>query len=314
MRYLREHHKIKISGVAQKRMLRNIGYYHGYKGYRYANSHSNHIPYKSFQEIMAINKFDMGLKSLFYPQLMFIETALKNYVLEEVISQSGSANFNDIFNDVLTAFKSYPSGNQRKETIKQRIALRSHVFSTLSANYSNKSVISHFYNKGENVPIWAIFEIISLGEFGRFVQCLNIGCRKNISYSLRLNQSCDSSGHLTANIIYTIKDLRNAVAHNEIIFDTRFKTGGIRKGVSPCLEIDTGIANIRFRNIVDYLILIVYLLKQLGVSKTELRQLISGFETASENLRDSVPFSIHSQVLLTDTKNKLTSLREFIKK
>jgi hypothetical protein len=88
----------------------------------------------------------------------------------------------------------------------------------------------------------------------------------------------------------------------------------IKKTIPNRHEIDTGIANIRFRNVVDYLILIVYLLKRLGVSKTELLQLISGFKTESENLRGGVPFSIHSQVLLTDTKNKLSLLHEFIKK
>mgnify|MGYP007064450339 FL=1 len=35
MRYLREEKGISISGSSQKRKLMNIGYYHGYKGYRY---------------------------------------------------------------------------------------------------------------------------------------------------------------------------------------------------------------------------------------------------------------------------------------
>lgn len=34
MRYLREEKGISISGSSQKRKLMNIGYYHGYKGYR----------------------------------------------------------------------------------------------------------------------------------------------------------------------------------------------------------------------------------------------------------------------------------------
>ena len=35
MRYMRVKKHISISGSAQKRKLRNMGYYHGYKGYRF---------------------------------------------------------------------------------------------------------------------------------------------------------------------------------------------------------------------------------------------------------------------------------------
>lgn len=84
MRYLRDKKGISISGSTQKRKLRNIGYYHGYKGFRFIGKSTNAIPYTDFKELMAIYEFDMQLKSLLYPQLMFIETALKNYVLEEI--------------------------------------------------------------------------------------------------------------------------------------------------------------------------------------------------------------------------------------
>ena len=50
----------------------NIGYYHGYKGYRYINTPSNHVPYTKFEELVAVYEFDV----------MLIETAVKNYVLD----------------------------------------------------------------------------------------------------------------------------------------------------------------------------------------------------------------------------------------
>lgn len=56
MKYLRNHHSIKVK-VNQAQALRNIGYYHGFKGYRFI-------------------RFDMQLKTLFYPKVMFIENAL----------------------------------------------------------------------------------------------------------------------------------------------------------------------------------------------------------------------------------------------
>lgn len=36
--------------------------------------------------------------------------------------------------------------------------------------------------------------------------------------------------------IFTIKDLRNAIAHNNVIFDTQFKTGKIDERLVALLE------------------------------------------------------------------------------
>lgn len=43
MKHLRDS-GIDINGSSQKRRLKNIGYYHGYKGYRFAGTASNRLP------------------------------------------------------------------------------------------------------------------------------------------------------------------------------------------------------------------------------------------------------------------------------
>lgn len=70
MKYLREKHNISIEGTKDKKDLRNIGYYHGYKGYRYINNPQNMINLSSFDEIVSIVDFDSKLKSLLYSQIM----------------------------------------------------------------------------------------------------------------------------------------------------------------------------------------------------------------------------------------------------
>ncbi len=77
MKYLREKHNISIEGTKDKKNLRNIVYYHGYKGYRYINNPQNRINLSSFDEIVSIVDFDSKLKSLLYPQIMQIETISK---------------------------------------------------------------------------------------------------------------------------------------------------------------------------------------------------------------------------------------------
>lgn len=51
MRHLRNN-GIDISGSKQKRQLINSGYYHGYKGYRFFNTSSCRIPFKTMMKLM----------------------------------------------------------------------------------------------------------------------------------------------------------------------------------------------------------------------------------------------------------------------
>jgi len=315
MAYLRNKHNIDINGSDQKRKLRNMGYYHGFKGYRFINKPINRISYNDFSQLQAIYSFDMKLKTLFYPKIMFIETALKNYVLEEILKESKSESFNKIYAELLIDYKNYVTGNVKyKEAMKKRLNLRNSIFKTLTRDYSNnKMLVQHFFHKDMNLPIWAIFEIISLGEFGNFVSCLHIKLRKKISVSLNLNQGCDNNGKLTQTIIYTIKDLRNSIAHNDVIFDTRFRNMAVGKSLISCLVYDTNVTNIDFKCIVDYVVLIVYIMKNLKVTKTEIKKFILEFETICENLRKEIPVPIYNKIIYTNAKNKLNSLKKFIK-
>lgn len=155
MRYLRDRKGIAIGGSNQKRKLRNMGYYHGYKGYRFIGKANNPVAYTDFKQLVAIYDFDMRLKALFYPQLMFIETALKNCVLEEVLNEGHSDNFNYIYTNLLTDYKRFAPGTSRhKEALRSRLGLRDHVYSALTREYGNKKeVVQHFYHKDTSVPI-----------------------------------------------------------------------------------------------------------------------------------------------------------------
>jgi abortive infection bacteriophage resistance protein len=314
MKYLRDAHKIKISGGTHKRKLRNIGYYHGFKGYRFITMPNNRINYTDFNEVLAINKFDMDIKTLFYPQIMFIETALKNYVLEVVIKEGKTECFNTIYENILNGYKIYSVGSSKyNSALKKRLRLRNQFYSVLTRDYSNnKNVVQHFYHKDIAVPIWAIFEIISLGEFGNFVSCANTNVKQQIGKSLNLNESCNIDGKLTESIIYLIKDLRNSIAHNDVIFDTRFRGSEPNRSLVKSLQFDTNIININFKTIVDYLILIIYLLKNLETSKTELKKIVTRFESLINQFRREIQINVYNQIFYTDTRNKLNLLKTYV--
>lgn len=328
MRYLRDKKGISISGSAQKRKLMNIGYYHGYKGYRYINTPSNHVPYTKFEELVAVYDFDAQLKSLFYPTVMLIETAFKNYVLDILVASTNSENFIDIYNQLLDNYKMFSTkGKMYKKTfdlqkaeekfkreLKRRLDLRNRIYKVQTDAYGNgNKIVDHYFRKDSNLPIWATFELLSLGEFGHFVSCLNRNCRTNISKKLGIRHSDDSNAMMPQRLIYATKDFRNAIAHNDVIFDTRFRTGNIDKQVRNAISNATGVRELTFKTITDYLVLAIYQLKLLHISKTEMKRIISGFEDIVEKLRNHVPISIFNQIIYTDNNAKLIKLKNFVK-
>ena len=309
MKYLRTKKNIVIDGASQKKKLRNIGYYHGYKGYRFFATPNNALQYSNFNELMAVYDFDMQLKSLIYPQIMFLETAFKNYALEEILKNSQSDRFADAYTKLLINYKSYRVGSDEyKKALSKRLNLRNKIYGVLARDYNTKLIVKHFYQKDKPVPIWAVFELISFGEFGTFLNCLDKGVKLNISKSIGINLAYDANGKLTETIVYTLKDLRNAIAHNDAIFDTRFKTGNISNNLSNYLSNTTKVKNISFMTVVDYIILIAYLMKCFGVNKSETKKFVRDFSSCYELLKVKIPPNIFAKIIHTDTRKKLQEL------
>ena len=128
---------------------------------------------------------------------------------------------------------------------------------------------THFYNNVgySGVPIWSLFEIMTLGDFGFLLSCLTIDVRNDISQRLGINVSADTDRQLVYKYIYTLKDLRNAIAHNSVVFDTRFRNIDPNRAMRRCLEQEIGLSYVNFKSIGDYVILMCYYLKLLGVTK-----------------------------------------------
>ena len=327
MKYLREEKGMDIRGSSQKRKLRIIGYYHGYKGYRYIRRPSNQMKYSTFDDLLAIYEFDSQIKALLYPSVMLIETALKNYVLDVIVGMTASDSFVDIYGKLLdnykmfsTAEKSYTDDKKRekdesafKQNLNKRLSLRARVYKIQADSYnSGNKIANHYLSNDMSIPIWGIFELFSLGEFGFFVSCLNKECRREISKNLGIRQADDSNAMIPQRLIYATKDLRNSIAHNDVVFDARFRSGKIDNQLRNAISNATGVQNLRFDTITDYIVLIVYQLKLLGVSKTYMKRLIADYTDSVEKLRHSIPISIFNQIIYTDSRQKLRCLKGFI--
>lgn len=317
MRHLRNS-GISIKGSVQKRQLINTGYYHGYKGYRFFGNSRRRLPFISYNEIYATIQYDSALKSLFYGKMMFIETAVKNIALERILINSNSESIQAMFDKVISSYHnapSYATQEQRKKLQQNKLNLGKSIQISLANAYNNgRPQITHFYNNAgyAGVPIWSLFEIMTMGDFGYLLSCLTFDVRDDISRHLGLNLSADTNRELIYKYIYTLKDLRNAIAHNAVVFDTRFRKIDPSRAMKQCLMIEIGLPYINFKTIGDYVILLCYFMHLLHLPKTEIKAFIREFERIIDNYKTQVSPAVSSIVLHPDLQSRLTILKSYI--
>ena len=318
MRHLRDN-GISISGSKQKRQLMNTGYFHGYKGYRFFQTASKKIPYTNYDDVYATIKYDSQLKALFYEKIMYIETAVKNISLECILNEAKSENIQDMYNRVVCGYHNCPSGSDektKKKAQENKLKLENDIQAYLFRAYKdNNPKITHFYNNMSysGVPLWALFEIITFGDFGKLLSCLTWKTRDALTQKLGLNVGAiDTNRELIYKYIYTLKDLRNAIAHNSVVFDTRFKKSDPSKAMTLCLEQYFKLPYVNFKTLGDYLFLICYYLKLLKVSKTEIKAFIRNFENITQEYQNTVSPYVYNMVVHPDLKNRINLVKNKI--
>jgi abortive infection bacteriophage resistance protein len=316
MRHLRDC-GIEIYGSRQKTQLINSGYYHGYKGYRFFKTSSRRLHFTKYSDVDATIQYDSKLKSLIYEYMMFIETAVKNVALNRIMSFINSENIQDMYRIAISSYTNCNGASTKDLKHKfqrNKLKLQSDIQSNINRAYNrNDPKISHFYNLGyQSVPLWALFEILTMGDFGFLLSCLTFEMRDDISKSLGLDLRFDTNRENIYRYIYTLKDLRNAVAHNAVVFDTRFSHTKPSPAMKKTLQGATGLPYINFKNIGDYIILMCYYLQLLDCTKTEIKSFIRRFERITEDYRASVDPNIAKEVIQKDLSTRMEILKSHI--
>lgn len=78
------------------------------------------------------------------------------------------------------------------------------------------------------------------------------------------------------------------------------------------LSSEIGVPSIDFSTISDYVVLIVYLLRKMMVSKTECYQVIRNYSNVLEDLHGSLSSSDFHKIVNTGARSKMDSLRSYI--
>lgn len=275
---------ITISGDTQKQQLINTGYFHGYKGYRFFNSPNRRLPFVDYNEINATIQYDTKLKSLLYGKVVFIETAVKNIAMNTIVEEIKSSSIYDMYDKAIVGYKNAPTNTgeeRKKEYQKNKLNLQSEIFKAIAKAYrKGDKKITQFYNSDRygEVPLWAMFEILMMGDFGFLLSCLTMEIREKISRVIGINLSYDTQRELLYKYVYALKDLRNAIAHNDVVYDTRFCSASPSRAMKQCLKETFELPYVNFKTIGDYIILICYYLKLLKAPNNEVIEFIETFE------------------------------------
>lgn len=290
-----------------------MGYFHGFKGYNFFLDKEDTLNFKEFSELQALYTFDIEIKSIFYKHVMFCETAIKNRLLEIVCLNSGF-DLDNLFQKSLTYYKSYKPGSTKyKKHLKNCTRLRRDIYDMIHEHCNSKPYIYHYIHQDRPVPVYAVFELFTLGNLVFFTRCMSPSLNIEAQKQLKLySPAFDLSKDILGDTIDCMKGLRNAIAHNGTLYDCRFKTGEASSRLKEYLRVKMGINNIEFDRIIDYLILLILICAGLSYSKTELQKIIKQFEQKLDALRLEVSESTYDKIIGVQARPKLISLKNFI--
>lgn len=305
MRHMRDQ-GIQINGSVQKRALAQVGYFHGYKGYRWSGRPHRRIPFSDFDEILAVIEFDARLKAMLYPVLMRIEMTMKNLALVEILGAARSSSLHVIYRRLM------PTPTKKERTRKLEL-IHANNDALLKAYKRKNPIASHYYeSEAEAVPIWGLMEIMTLGHFARFLEQLDGRVLSDVAHRWGMHRQY---GSLVPHLVFAVTDLRNAVAHNGVVFDTRFSTRAIRKEIRDLLLHEVGLVAVRleFRTVTDYMILVAYLARVLGFPKREVQGMVREYRAAVDDLRKRVPTGVFDTIVHTDNRQKVEGLLRWLR-
>ena len=178
----------------------------------------------------------------------------------------------------------------------------------------NNVIVRHYYDSPEEVvPVWALMEVITLGHFARFLEQLCDPVLTDIAGRWGMQRR---DAELVPHLVLALTDLRNCVAHNGTVFDTRFKTASIRRQVPSLLVREIGFpgtVRVKFETITDYLALVVYLACCFGFPKRDIRALLRQYAALADDLRANVPLSVFDTIVHTDHRAKLARLEQWVR-
>lgn len=278
----------------------NISFYFGLKEYEYVKRRSKILSFNNYNDIINLYVYDIKLKELILSKILFIESSLKSTITIILLSYLKSDKVKTFLESAIESYSNSPSFYNEIQKLKSE------------ENYTKIKNIIFQNNSNTNSTLIAIKEM-SFGQLGLLYKCLISELREKIRDSLNINVENDTNKELIGDYIYLLKNLRNACAHNNIIYDSRFKESrDIKDRMKINLVKEIKVFRLNFNDIIDYIILISYFLKHLGLNKKEIYEFVLKFENITNTLYKLISKDNLSLIEIKLLKVKLNALKKYI--
>lgn len=316
MGHMREAHGFDdLQGEARRRRLRNMGYFHGFKGFRYVRRPSDRLGLSSFGELESVYGFDARMKAALYPRVMEVETALKNVVLARVLEGCSEPSLSAFLREGLDPCR-LEDGSVSRSRMRDNLRLKATLQATVRDSYKQPHV-RHYVDREGDAPMWSVFESMSLGTLSLLARCLRPDIEAMAARDVGIPEA---SGRVLADVVEVIRPLRNCIAHNNVIFDARFsqavRYGGGNASVAMAgalVRDQTGLGYApEFRSIVDYVVFLAMLLFWLTRRKGDARRFVRECRRALDGLRADVGIDMYMKIVGSGDRQKLDAALAFV--
>ena len=193
--------------------LESNNYYNIINGYK-SGFLSSTLPEKyrsnvTYEDIFSLYDFDKWLKFTTLPILLSIETTLKAIISYEFAKAHDAISYKKIEN--YNTDRSYI----RDEVIQTFKAVKTNALNPYLQSDKRYDCIRHYVNKNRKVPIWVMFNVITLGTVSKFYSSLLPETKNAIAKHLSTMYTVNISSQDLSSFIRIVTEVRNMCAHNQ---------------------------------------------------------------------------------------------------
>ena len=189
-----------------QQMLQEIGYFGLIGGYKtpFKNTTTQkYIDGSTFEDIVALYKFDENLRELFLKHILQIERHLRSLLSYYFTEKYGEQQIHYL------APANYTTNPRYRVDVRRLISVLDH----LANHNSDYPYINHQRNTYGNVPLWVLINGITFGSLSKFYSYITPDLRVKVSKNFeKVNEK------QLEQFLGVITKFRNVCAHNERLY------------------------------------------------------------------------------------------------
>ncbi len=192
-------------------MLKQIGYFALIGGYKELFKNPTTKKYKdgtTFEDIVALYKFDENLRELFLKYILKIERHLRSVISYYFCEKYGEHQTFYLDSNNFSIYSKFSTDVNRLIGELDKLANQN----------SDYAYINHHRNTYNNVPLWVLFNGITFGTLSKFYMLMTQDLQFKVSREFN-----NLSEKQVKQILSVMTKFRNVCAHNERLFSYKTK-------------------------------------------------------------------------------------------